>query len=108
VGLGFPQNCNQCHSSMTWLNAKFDHNTMTAFPLTGAHASVPCLNCHINGRYAGMPKDCASCHLTLYNQTTSPNHRAEGFPTECSMCHTTTSWAGAVPKTRPIRGRAIT
>ncbi|MBV9145546.1 MAG: hypothetical protein JO065_06495, partial [Acidobacteria bacterium] len=40
VILGFPQTCSQCHSTTTWLNARFDHNTMTSFPLAGAHVSV--------------------------------------------------------------------
>ena len=112
VSLGFPQACSQCHSTTTWLNAKFDHNSMTSFPLTGAHVSVPCSLCHVNSQYAGTPKDCASCHITIYNQTTSPNHKAAGFPTDCSICHTTASWAGALfnhSKTAfPLTGAHVT
>ena len=96
VASGFPQTCAQCHSTTSWLNAKFDHNSMTSFPLTGAHVSVACSQCHINGVYAGTPKDCGSCHIATYNQTTNPNHKTAGFPTDCSICHSTASWAGAV------------
>lgn len=92
---GFPQTCAQCHSTTTWLGAKFDHNAMTGFALTGAHATVACAQCHVNGRYAGTPKDCASCHLATFQKTTNPNHAAVGFPTDCSICHSTTSWQGA-------------
>ncbi len=92
---GFPTTCQTCHTTASWLGAKFDHNTMTSFPLTGAHVNVQCSQCHINGKYAGTPKDCASCHLPDYQKTTNPNHVQAGFPTDCSVCHTTVSWAGA-------------
>jgi NMD protein affecting ribosome stability and mRNA decay len=50
----------------------------------------------VNGKYAGTPKDCASCHTTDFNKTTNPNHVAAAFPTDCSICHTTATWSGAV------------
>ena len=92
---GFPTTCATCHNTTAWLGAKFDHNTLTKFPLTGFHVNVPCQQCHINGRFAGTPKDCASCHLTNYNNTANPNHKTAGFPTTCATCHNTTGWAGA-------------
>jgi hypothetical protein len=95
VAAVFPITCQQCHSTTAWSPATFDHNTFTAFPLTGAHVSVPCTSCHINGKYAGTPKDCASCHITDFNKTTNPNHVQLGFPTDCSVCHTTATWANA-------------
>jgi hypothetical protein len=95
VQAGFPQQCEVCHNTASWSGARFDHNTFTKFPLTGAHVSVPCQQCHVNGKFAGTPRDCASCHLTDYQKTTSPNHAAAGFPTDCSICHTTASWSGA-------------
>ncbi len=93
---GFPTTCQQCHSTVSWAGAKFDHNTFTSFPLTGAHVTVTCTQCHINGRFAGTPKDCASCHITDFQKTTNPNHVAAAFPTDCSICHSTATWAGAV------------
>ena len=96
VQAGLPQDCALCHSTASWAGASFDHTTFTKFPLTGAHASVPCLQCHVNGRFAGTPTDCASCHLADFQKTTDPNHVAGGFPTDCSICHSTASWAGAV------------
>jgi len=91
---GFPQQCQVCHSTTAWIPASFNHNT-TGFPLTGAHATVPCASCHINGQYAGTPTACYSCHQKDYQGTTDPNHVAAAFPTTCTLCHNTTSWAGA-------------
>jgi hypothetical protein len=65
----------------------FDHNN-TSFPLTGAHTTINCLDCHANG-YEGTPTDCAACHTTHYNESTNPNHSALGIPTDCVSCHTT-------------------
>lgn len=91
----FPRECSQCHSTVSWAGATFDHNTRTRFPLTGAHTSTQCMQCHVNGRFAGTPMDCASCHLPAYQQTSNPNHATAGFPTTCQTCHTTVQWAGA-------------
>jgi hypothetical protein len=92
---GFSQNCSTCHTTTQWKGATFNHSTATSFPLTGAHTSVGCTQCHTNNRYDGLPADCASCHLTAYNNTTNPNHAAAGFPRDCTVCHSTTRWQGA-------------
>ena len=39
---GMPHDCGICHSTTDWLNAKFNHNTYTNYPLTGMHVAVPC------------------------------------------------------------------
>ncbi len=106
VQAGFPHDCGLCHSTASWLNARFDHAAYANFPLTGVHATLPCVQCHVNGRYAGTPADCASCHIKDYNSTTDPNHRAAGFPTDCSACHNTSSWnEGAVNRSTIRFGR---
>jgi len=94
VTLGFPTTCDMCHDTVAWTDATFNHNN-TPFPLTGAHTTVPCANCHVNNNYTTVPTDCYSCHKADYQGTTNPNHTAAGFPTTCQTCHTTTSWAGA-------------
>ena len=94
VQSGFPTTCDTCHTTTSWQGAKFDHNS-TKFPLTGAHASVSCSQCHVNGQFAGTPTDCGSCHLTDFKGTTNPNHVLAGFSTDCSSCHTTVQWKGA-------------
>ena len=90
VAGNYPHECQLCHSTANWNDATFDHNT-TQFPLTGAHVSVACANCHANG-YSGTPTDCFTCHQTDYNNTTNPNHQAAGFPTSCMDCHNTNTW----------------
>jgi hypothetical protein len=94
VAAGFPQDCSLCHSTTNWQGATFNH-TNTPFPLTGAHVSVACAQCHKNSVYAGLPTACISCHLTDFNGATNPNHVAAGFPQNCSLCHSTTNWQGA-------------
>jgi hypothetical protein len=91
---GIPQQCQVCHNTAAWIPASFDHST-TGWPLTGAHTTVPCASCHINGQYANTPTDCYSCHKADYQNTTDPNHIAAAFPTTCALCHNTSSWAGA-------------
>ena len=88
----FPTTCQTCHSTTAWNPTTFDHNTFTKFPLTGAHVSVGCNLCHINGQFVGTPTDCASCHMKDFNGTTNPNHVTSGFPTTCQQCHTTATW----------------
>ncbi len=84
--------CLACHPTGDASNA-FNHNN-TGFPLTGAHLTADCIDCHASG-YAGTPTDCASCHTPNYNQSTNPNHVALAIPTDCASCHTTTGWEPA-------------
>jgi len=39
VAAGFPQTCDQCHTTTNWGNGTFDHST-TGFTLTGLHATT--------------------------------------------------------------------
>jgi len=91
---GFSTSCETCHTTTQWPGAKIDHSKFQ-FALTGKHTTVACQQCHTGGVYAGLPTDCASCHLTAYNNTRSPAHKAAGFPTTCNVCHTTAQWTGA-------------
>ncbi len=84
--------CLACHP--TGEGTGFDHNN-TAFPLTGAHLNVDCIDCHSAG-YQGTPTNCDACHLTDFNNSTNPNHVALGIPMDCASCHTTDpGWAPA-------------
>ncbi len=93
--LNFPVTCESCHTADTWFGAKFDHLKYTGYALTGAHATLDCTACHINGKFAGTPADCYSCHLKDYTGSTNPNHVKAGIPTLCSTCHNTTAWIPA-------------
>lgn len=93
VTSNFAKTCYTCHTTTAWKPANFDHNT-TAFPLTGAHLSANCSQCHIT---AGVTPstDCYACHKTKYDQTTNPNHAASGFDKTCKTCHSTGAWKPA-------------
>jgi hypothetical protein len=94
VTANFPQTCDTCHSTSTWANATFNHNS-TGFPLTGNHTVPPrlCTDCHVNNNYNLTSTACVTCHQTDYNNATSPvAHAAAGFPTTCETCHDTVQW----------------
>ena len=90
----YPQDCTLCHSTLAWIPASINH-ALTRFPLTGAHVTVACTSCHINGQFTGTPTDCYSCHSADYTAVTDPNHVTAAFPTDCNACHSTTTWTGA-------------
>src|ERR1700756_1939256 len=96
TAVGFPQTCDLCHDTVNWMNATFNHNN-TPFPLTGYHATaaVTCAMCHVLNNYTTVPTICSGCHITDYNNTTNPNHKAAAWPTTCDTCHTTTGWMPA-------------
>jgi hypothetical protein len=89
-------NCAQCHSVLGWQIATQqikDHQNR--FPLFGAHASVPCEQCHKSaavGQYEGLSTACASCHFRDFQKATNPNHAGAGFSMTCNLCHSADSW----------------
>ncbi len=85
----FPHDCAQCHNTTDW-DSDFNHSN-TDFPLTGAHVSTACLQCHTNGQFENTPADCWFCHQTDFNNANDPDHN-EGYPQECLDCHTTSNW----------------
>ncbi len=104
--------CAKCHNPAVPFKESrrsFDHGK-TAFPLTGAHATLRCDQCHKNGEYkplkfaacADCHKDphrkplglCESCHTTATFRTTKIDHAKTGFPLAgrhagiaCEKCH---------------------
>ena len=57
----------------------------------GAHAHVDCDACHnssVSSQYVGTPSACISCHQSVYDQTSNPNHAEAGFGFDCENCHT--------------------
>ena len=79
--------CYACHPTGQSQGA-FDHN-LSGFPLTGAHLTVECSQCHPNGYVTPPPTVCSGCHQSNYNSTNNPNHQALSISTECETCHTT-------------------
>jgi len=90
----FDHNCTTCHSTDGWNPATFDHDRSN-YPLTGAHRTVDCASCHINGRFAGTPMDCWTCHQQSFAEIQDPNHVQGQYDHNCTICHTTTAWQPA-------------
>lgn len=79
--------CAACHNPSDWKDAQVDHS-LFAFKLEGAHASVDCLKCHVNGVFKGTPQDCFSCHA-------AKDAHGGRFGTQCALCHSTSAWKPA-------------
>jgi hypothetical protein len=74
----FGSDCASCHTTNNW-NASYSHS---GFPLTGAHSSLGCTQCHTNGGFTGLSSSCISCHA-------EPGGH---FGSNCAQCHTTNNW----------------
>ena len=58
------------------------------FPLTGAHASVPCADCHRSGSFDMLSAHaCSDCH---------EDEHEGAFGTACEDCHNTRDWDEAI------------
>ncbi len=92
----FGRQCEDCHSSMTWLGLPsrlgYRVHNRTDFPLVGAHAEVECVKCHLpklprNKRFRGLEYDeCQSCHDDPHNWAfiQKPETKIEN---DCATCH---------------------
>ncbi len=80
------EECYACHPTGEKGNA-FNHSSSN-FPLTGAHTSLDCQQCHQSG-YSGTPTECIACHQDHFNNSTNPSHTQLGLSTECETCHST-------------------
>lgn len=78
--------CGRCHQESGWSRLKFNHNTMSDFPLKGKHRSVSCQKCHTGGRYKPLASECMDCH-----KDESP-HGDTFKDTPCKNCHSPVSW----------------
>ena len=88
VALGYSLDCQQCHLSLGWKPARFDHPA--SFPLTNGHFGRQCRECHTSpNSFTGLSPACATCHTDEHAVTVEPSHPAAGFGTDCSECHDT-------------------
>jgi len=89
----FGARCEGCHQTESWATTfTADAHRRTNFPLVGAHALVPCQECHADARartFTRATTPCAGCHLKDYQRTglTGLDHQAVGFSTDCRQCH---------------------
>lgn len=79
------EDCGTCHSAKAWTNATFEHG-QTRFPLSGAHATVSCENCHLGQNPAEVGHTCNECH------SQDDVHKGRNG-TQCVDCHSTATWA---------------
>jgi hypothetical protein len=85
--------CLECHPNGDG-EGGFNHNNSN-FPLTGAHLTTMCADCHVDG-YEGTSTFCADCHQVDYDQSTNPNHGELDLDIDCAQCHTTApDWSPA-------------
>ncbi len=79
--------CSSCHLPTTWKvlpkHMKFDHDTMTSFPLVGQHASLSCASCHKTLVFYDVKSNCISCHTDVHKASLGDN---------CRSCHIPRTW----------------
>lgn len=86
--------CESCHDTADW-RSRFDADAhrRSNFPLFGAHAALPCVECHAEARerrFTRATVDCASCHQndTARTRGTSVDHAVRQWELRtCSECH---------------------
>lgn len=82
--------CGKCHTVSAWKAVNFNHNTMTGFPLLGAHAAAKCEACHgATGAKSKLAVQCGACHA-------KDDVHAGKLGQDCARCHNSTAWSGQV------------
>jgi len=84
--------CDRCHTSGRWEvgaipQALFNHTDLEQvdYPLTGRHADVACVDCHLDARFKPTEHDaCTSCH--------EPVHHSTALQGVCEDCHSPAGW----------------
>jgi len=106
-------NCDDCHTTFSMSDARFEHDNITA-PCSTCHNGVAakgknvqhifnsqeCDTCHITSSWLNVSFDhsqltgpCSSCHNGSKAEGKSAKHGATSQ--ECDACHTTSSWLNA-------------
>jgi hypothetical protein len=80
--------CEKCHDETG--DNLFNHNTMSAFHLDGAHLRVRCADCHPSVTFKPRPIDCFGCHP-------EPAVHKGQYGTGCATCHSTANWTSVKP-----------
>ncbi len=99
--------CESCHTVADFHRSSYTiaKHRETKFPLTGAHAAVPCVDCHKTGAAGRNDKilpfhfedrTCTACHVDPHHgefKERMARRRANGSIFGCEACHDTSSWA---------------
>jgi hypothetical protein len=82
--------CTDCHEQDRFLPARYDAAQHAAlYPLTGAHAAVPCIRCHALmedtsvRRFVSTPRECKLCHAEDH----AGQFEREMAQGDCTACH---------------------
>lgn len=98
--------CEDCHSVQDWHRTSFSiaKHRESRFPLQGAHAAVPCSDCHKVGLGGQTDKvlpfhfedrGCTACHQDPHKgefDKQMARTGANGAPFGCEACHSVKSW----------------
>ena len=86
--------CESCHGENSWKTTfTVEAHQISGFPLAGAHAPIPCLECHLDARdrtfAAASTVSCTNCHTPDYQRSSfaGASHNSLGFGTDCATCH---------------------
>jgi hypothetical protein len=77
--------CADCHAETSWKDVRFNHEDRANYALTGKHAQITCVSCHVDEKYKDTPKTCIGCHA-------DDDHHKGNNGVECQQCHTTKDW----------------
>lgn len=117
AAMNFPKTCRDCHTTASFLGARFDHGKLGAgsdcyschsadYPRGPDHVAKnypkTCQDCHhatswsatrFNHASLGANPDCFACHSDDFLR--GPNHAAMNFSRACLACHNAATWSGA-------------
>jgi hypothetical protein len=103
----FNNRCEECHSVQDWHRTSYSiaKHRDSRFPLLGAHAAVPCSECHKAGLAGRTDKilpfhfedrSCTACHTDPHKGefvTEMSHKRGDGSIAGCEACHSVKSWS---------------
>ncbi len=98
--------CESCHTVQDWHRTSYSiaKHDSSRFPLVGAHAAVPCSDCHkagMGGRtdrilpFHFEDRSCTACHRDTHKgefNNQMARKRADGSTFGCEACHNVKSW----------------
>lgn len=84
------EQCENCHSPVSWNDTSFNHARDTEFPLEGRHAKLTCDDCHSEDPFSDtLETGCVSCHL---EDDDHDGHNGE----DCAACHSNDDWTDSI------------
>jgi hypothetical protein len=108
--------CENCHTTLAWLPARFDHQGVTAAcaschngvaasgkPARHVQSTQDCGACHgtiawnvATFSHVGVSATCRSCHNGVIATSKPVQHLITAF--DCGSCHSTVNWTVAPPQ----------